>query len=81
MKVVKALALLSLINIVFEFFLKSIEQDGGIKKKSLTMRNFQNRPEKIQRLISMHIRFFIILKSSKVKSQKLVTKVRENFII
>ena len=42
MKVVKALALASLINIVFEFFLKSIKQDGGIKKKkSLTMRNFQ----------------------------------------
>ena len=67
MKVVKALALASLINIVFKFFLKSIKQDRGIKKKEFNYEKLPNQPEKIQRLILMHIKFFMIMKSSKKK--------------
>ena len=67
MNVVKALTLASLINEVSEFFLKSLKQDGGINTKGLIMKNFQNEPENTKRLISVHIKFSIILKSSKVK--------------
>ena len=56
MKVVKALALASLINMVFEFFPKSIKQDGGIKKKEFNYEKLPNQPENIQRLILMHIK-------------------------
>ena len=67
MKVVKALTLVSLINKVCEFFLKSNKHCGRIKKKGLIMKNVQKQPEKIDRSISMHIKLSVILKFSKLK--------------
>ena len=58
LKVIKALTTVSLINEVSEFFLNFNKQGGGINKKSIVMKNNQNQPEKIKRVISMHIKFF-----------------------
>ena len=80
MKVVKPLTLLSMINEVSEFFLKSNKQDGGINKKSFIMKNVQNQPEKIERLISMDMKFPIIL-VFKTEVLEAVTKVRKNVIV
>ena len=51
---------------VSEFFLKSNKQDGRLKKKGLIMKNVKSQPEKIERLISKHIKFSILPKSSKL---------------
>ena len=80
LKVVKPLTLLSIINEVSEFFLKSNKQDGGINKKSFIMKKVQNQPEKIERLISMDMKFPIIL-VFKTEVLEVVTKVRKNVII
>ena len=80
MKVVKPLTLLSIINEVSEFFLKSNKLDGGINKKSFIMKNVQNQPEKIERLISMDMKFPIIL-VFKTEVLEAVTKVRKNVIV
>ena len=80
MKVVKPLTLLSIINEVSEFFLKSDKLDGGINKKSFIMKNVQNQPEKIERLISMDMKFPIIL-VFKTEVLEVVTKVRKNVIV
>ena len=80
MKVVKPLTLLSIINEVSEFFLKSDKLDGGINKKSFIMKNVQNQPEKIERLISMDMKFPIIL-VFKTEVLEAVTKVRKNVIV
>ena len=58
-KVVKTCTLVSLINEVSKISLNSKKQDGGTKPP----KSLQNQPEKIERLISMHIKFSIILKS------------------
>ena len=80
MKVVKPLTLLSIINEVSESFLKSDKLDGGINKKSFIMKNVQNQPEKIERLISMDMKFPIIL-VFKTEVLEAVTKVRKNVIV
>ena len=49
---------------VSEFFLKSNKQDVRLKKKGLIMKNVKSQPEKIERLISKHIKFSILPKSS-----------------
>ena len=67
LKDIRALTLVSLTNEVSEFFLKSHEQGRGINKKGLIMKNVQNQPEKIERVISMHIKFSTLTKSSKLK--------------
>lgn len=51
---------------VSEFFLKSNKQDVRLKKKGLIMKNVKSQPEKIERLISKHIKFSILPKSSKL---------------
>ena len=61
MKVFTALTFISLIIEVSKFFLKSNTKDGNINKKGLIMK----QPEKIERLISVHTRFFKIRKSSR----------------
>ena len=66
-KVVKALTTASLINKVTEFFLNFNKHCGGISKKGIVMKNVQNQPEKIKRVISMCIKFFTLIKSSKLK--------------
>ena len=67
MEVVKVFTLVSLINEVSELLLKSNKQGEGINKKGLIMKNDQNQPEKIGRLILMHKNFSITLASSKLK--------------
>lgn len=67
LKVVKALTTVSLINEVSEFFLNFHKQGGGINKKGIVMKNNQNQPEKIKRVISMHIKFFTLIMFSKLK--------------
>ena len=52
---------------VSEFFLKSNKQDVRLKKKGLIMKNVKSQPEKIERLISKHIKFSILPKSSKLR--------------
>ena len=51
---------------VSEFFLKYNKQDVRLKKKGLIMKNVKSQPEKIERLISKHIKFSILPKSSKL---------------
>ena len=51
---------------VSEFFLKSNKQDVRLNKKGLIMKNVKSQPEKIERLISKHIKFSILPKSSKL---------------
>ena len=51
---------------VSEFFLKSNKQDVRLKKKGLIMKNVKSQPEKIEILISKHIKFSILPKSSKL---------------
>ena len=51
---------------VSEFFLKSNKQDVRLKKKGLIMKNVKSQPEKIERLISKHVKFSILPKSSKL---------------
>ena len=52
---------------VSEFFLKSNKQDVRLNKKGLIMKNVKSQPEKIERLISKHIKFSILPKSSKLR--------------
>ena len=66
MKAVKTLTLVSLINKVSEFFLRSNKQGGGgIKKKCLIRVKVKIQLAKMERLILMHLKFSLILKSSK----------------
>lgn len=66
MKVSNAFTLVSLINEVSEFSLKSDKQDRDINKKGLVVKNVQNQPEKIEIIFSIHTKFSLILKSSKL---------------
>lgn len=66
MKVSNAFTLVSLINEVSEFSLKSNKQDRDINKKGLVVKNVQNQPEKIEIIFSIHTNFSLILKSSKL---------------
>ena len=61
MKVSNAFTLVSPINEVSEFSLKSNKQDRDINKKGLVVKNVQNQPEKIQIIFSIHIKFSLIL--------------------
>ena len=65
MKVSNAFTLVSLINEVSEFSLKSNKQDRDINK-GLVVKNVQNQPEKIDIIFSIHTKFSLILKSSKL---------------
>ena len=52
-------------------------EHGGTNKKDLTMKNVRSQSEKIKRLISIHIKFSIILKFSKLKFKKLLHKLEK----
>ena len=67
MNVINTFTLVSLINGVSEFSLKSNKQNRDIGKTGLVVKNVQNQPEKIEIVFSMHIKFSLILKSSKLK--------------